>query len=42
MCGFNNNFLVSQIEAFEKLIDDAQKVIDGATNRKAAALKRFL
>lgn len=34
--------LVSEIETFEKQIDDAQKVIDGAASKKAAILKKFL
>ncbi len=34
--------LVSEIETFEKQIDDAQKVIDGAASRKAAVLKNYL
>ncbi len=34
--------LVTQIETFEKQIDDAQKVIDGAASRKAAVLKNYL
>ena len=33
--------VVSEIETFEKQIDDAQKVIDGAASRKAAVLKKF-
>lgn len=34
--------LVSEIEVVEKQIDDAQKVIDGAANRKAAVLRKYL
>lgn len=34
--------LVTQIETFEKQIDDAQKVIDGAASRKAAVLRNYL
>lgn len=34
--------LVSEIETFEKQIDDAQKIIDSAASRKAAVLKKFL
>ncbi len=34
--------MVTQIETFEKQIDDAQKVIDGAASRKAAVLKNDL
>lgn len=34
--------LVSEIEAFEKQIDEAQNVIDGAASKKAAILKKFL
>ena len=34
--------LVTQISTFEKQIDDAQKVIDGAANRKAAVLRNYL
>ncbi|MDD5215835.1 MAG: restriction endonuclease subunit S [Methylococcales bacterium] len=34
--------VVSEIEMFEKQIDDAQKVIDGAASRKAAVLRKFL
>ena len=34
--------LVSEIETFEKQIDDAKKVIDGAASRKTAVLKNYL
>ncbi len=34
--------VVSEIETFEKQIDDAQKVIDGVASRKAAVLNQFL
>ena len=34
--------MVLQIETFEKQIADAQKVIDGAANRKAAVLELFI
>jgi type I restriction-modification system DNA methylase subunit/restriction endonuclease S subunit len=34
--------LVTQIETFEKQIDDAQKVIDDAAGRKTAVLRKFL
>ena len=38
----NQQTLVTQIETFEKQIDDAQKVIDGAVSRKTAVLSKFL